>query len=272
MAKCVQCGRGGLFFKVTAAGLCPSCQEAADRKRRYEEAAKQRSLFLQRKQADFAAELAAIPLAVIGRDGPKVGVRPLEGFYDLKYSNITARSQRETLGSFVAIDLETTGLKATDSIIELSAVRFCDFTPEAIFTTFVRPSGAIPPDASNVNGITEEMVVDAPRFWEILPSLQAFIGSSAVVGHNLPFDLKFLYRRGFDIQPKQRLYDTLEISQRLLKKPNAAGTNDWDVCDHKLATVCEHYGIYIDGAHRSAADALAAGKLFCRLVEERTAL
>lgn len=272
MARCVKCGRGGLFFKVSAAGLCPSCQDAADRKQRFEEAAKQRSLFLQGKRAAFTSELVSIPLADVGRDGPKVNVRPLEGFYDLKYSNITARSQRETLGGFVAIDLETTGLKATDSILELSAIRFSDFAPEAIFTTFVRPSGSIPAEASKVNGITAEMVSDAPRFWEILPSLQSFIGSSAIVGHNLPFDLKFLYRRGFNIQPKQRLYDTLEISQRLLKKPNSAGTNDWDVQDHKLSTVCEYYGIYIDSAHRSAADALAAGKLFCRLVEERTSL
>ena len=272
MAKCVKCGRRGLFLKVSSAGLCASCQDAANWKQELEEREKKRALFLQRKRDEFSAELASIPLADVGRDGPKVKVRSLDGFYNLKYSNITARSQRETLGGFVAIDLETTGLKATDSILEVSAVRFSDFTPEAIFTSLVRPNKAIPVESTKINGITDDMVRDAPHFWEILPSLQSFVGSSAIVGHNLPFDLKFLYRRGFDIQPKQRLYDTLEISQRHLKKPNSAGTNNWDVYDHKLGTVCEYYGIYIDGAHRSAADAFATGKLFCCLVDDRTSI
>lgn len=206
----------------------------------------------------------------LNEEGQKVPVRSLDGFYDFKYSSVTSRSRRDSLGGYIALDIETAGLKATDAILEVSAVLFSDFVPQSIFTSLVRPSGPIPAAATKVNGITDDMVVSAPYFWQILPSLQAFVGNRPLVGHNLSFDLKFLYRRGFDVQPKQKLYDTLEISQRHLKRANDSGTNDWDVLDHKLETVCKYYGIYIDGAHRSASDAFATGLLFARLVEDRT--
>lgn len=254
MAKCVMCGRHGLFLKLSQTGLCASCEVVVQHR------------------SEFSAQLAAIPAAPVCVEGQKIPVRSLDGFYDLKYSNITSRSRRDSLGGYVALDIETTGLKATDAILEVSAVLFSDFVPQSIFTSLVRPSGSIPAAATRVNGITDDMVASAPYFWQILPSLQAFIGSRPLVGHNLPFDLKFLYRRGFDVQPKQKLYDTLEISQRHLKKASDSSTNNWDVLNHKLETVCQYYGIYIDGAHRSASDAFATGLLFARLVEDRTQL
>lgn len=266
MAKCAKCGRRGLFLKLSQYGLCSLCESH----RQYEEQAKKAQERLRQRQDEFAAQLAAVPAAPVPVDGAKVPVRSLDGYYELKYTNITARSQRDALGGYVAIDIETSGLKATDAILEVSAVLFSDFVPQSIYTTFVRPSGPIPASATKINGITDDMVASAPYFWQILPGLQSFIGSRPIVGHNLPFDLKFLYRRGFDIQPKQKLFDTLEISQRTLKKANSECTNSFDVFDHKLKTVCEYYGIYIDNAHRSSADAFAAGLLFAHLVEDRT--
>ena len=269
MAKCIMCGRRGLFLKLSQAGLCASCEVVA-RKQLYEENQRKAREIVARHRSEFSAQLAAIPAVPVRAEGQKVPVRSLDGFYDFKYSSVTSRSRRDSLGGYIALDIETAGLKATDAILEVSAVLFSDFVPQSIFTSLVRPSGPIPAAATKVNGITDDMVVSAPYFWQILPDLQAFVGSRPLVGHNLPFDLKFLYRRGFDVQSKQKLYDTLEISQRHLKKANDAGTNNWDVLDHKLETVCKYYKIYIDGAHRSAADALATGLLFAHLVEDRT--
>lgn len=114
------------------------------------------------------------------------------------------------------------------------------------------------------------MVADAPRIWDIMPALNSFVGGLPLVGHNLPFDLRYLYRDGLDLLPKQKFYDTLSIARRTLKGPKGDEDFDCDVYDYKLDTLCKYYEIHFPGAHRASADALATGKLFYELVCART--
>lgn len=201
----------------------------------------------------------------------------------IKCSSITAKTCFERLGDFVVIDTETTGLSPTrDNLVEVAAIRFENWVPIQKFHTLLNPGKHIPDKASAINNITDDMVADAPAFMQIIDSLNAFVGKSNIVGHNLPFDLKFLYRYGYDFTAnKRRYYDTCEIAKKTLKKPKLKWDKDfdeyvinydcdYDVEDYKLTTLCDYYQIRDNMfAHRALSDALATGELFKRLAMDR---
>ncbi len=96
-------------------------------------------------------------------------------------------------GSFVAFDTETTGLEPkTDRIVEIGAVKFDSLGPIARFSVLINPGVPMPAEASRVNGITDEMLRTQPFIEDVLPDFLSFIGSSALVAHNAPFDLSFI--------------------------------------------------------------------------------
>ena len=93
----------------------------------------------------------------------------------------------------VALDLETTGLvPATDRVVEVAAVAWCDGREDGHFHTLVNPGCPIPATATAIHGITDAMVADAPTLAEILPALMVFCQADAVVAHNAKFDVNFL--------------------------------------------------------------------------------
>lgn len=98
--------------------------------------------------------------------------------------------------SIVAIDIETTGLsEERDAIIEIGAVRFKGHRVEDEWSTLVNPNRHIPEFISALTGISDVEVRNAPRFREVAEELEAFVGNSPVVGHNVRFDLGFLDRK-----------------------------------------------------------------------------
>src|SRR5438477_10712671 len=96
--------------------------------------------------------------------------------------------------TFVVVDLETTGGSANScAITEIGAVKLRGGECLGTFQTLVHPGGPIPPAITYLTGITEAMVVPAPRIEAVLPALLEFVGQDAVVvGHNVRFDLSFL--------------------------------------------------------------------------------
>ncbi|MBO5449763.1 MAG: 3'-5' exonuclease [Ruminococcus sp.] len=172
---------------------------------------------------------------------------------------------------FVAIDIETTGTVVTKSrIVEVSAIRFTNFRPTSAFVTLIDPQVPIPPEATKINNITDSMVAGKPTFKSIVPALSEFIGTSDLLGHNLMFDLKFLYKYGYDFtQCQRKYYDTCEMAKDVLvrfdsreaKKDFTYYFGGYDVYNYKLSTLCSHYDIFYD-AHRAMADALATANLF----------
>jgi CBS domain-containing protein len=98
---------------------------------------------------------------------------------------------------FVALDTETTGLSpASARVVELAAVRVTagSIDPEAPLVARVNPGIPIPPTATAIHGITDEMVAGAPVAGRALPRLQAFISGRLLVGHAVGFDLAVLAR------------------------------------------------------------------------------
>ena len=234
--------------------------------------------------ASFQKTIEAIPSVEIMLSETVYAKKPVSELEELvKYSNITSKTSFDRIGSFVVVDTETTGFSSTrDNIIELAAIKFEDWIPVAKFHTLINPKKHIPDDASAVNGITDKMVAESPTFSQIIESLMDFVGKFSLVGHNLPFDLKFLYRYGYDFTTeKRRYFDTCEIAKKTLKKPKMKWDKeygeyvindnyDYDVEDYKLTTLCDYYGIRDNTfAHRALSDALATGLLFKKLAQDK---
>lgn len=216
-----------------------------------------RQLFIEKQKATFASQLKAAPLTPASIDpGAKLERLRLSDMPEIKYTAITASFNPDRLPSFVVIDTETNGIKIQGGrILELSAIRYEDFQPVAAWTSLVNPEKAIPADATAVNGITDDMVAGAPTLAQVSASFIDFIGTSPLVGYNLPFDLKFLYSRGIDLTAqKRKYYDVLEVARRAFKKD--------EVFSYKLVDVSEACGIFPDSAHRSLADCFTTAQVF----------
>lgn len=210
---------------------------------------------ISQKLVDLAQNrLDAIPRLEFTPSSDLVPRRLAADYPEMRFSTIYAKTKESALFPFVAIDVETSGLSQNHDIVEISAIKYEDgFNPVSCYTTLVHPRKPIPADASKINGITDEMVADAPAIGSIADEISSYISGCNLVGHNLDFDLKFMFCSGIRIPEKVRLFDTLAISRRY----------DKDVFNHKLATVCEEHYIPILGAHRSLADAFATAELFC---------
>jgi len=158
---------------------------------------------------------------------------------------------------YVALDLETTGLDTeTDEIIEIGAVQFDESGVLDSFQTLVNPRRLISPPVVTLTRITDADVRSAPPISSVAPALEAFLGESPLVGHNvLGFDILFLRRAG--VRYSESVYDTQQLAEILL--PGLA--------EYGLAALCERFEIPFSLRHRAAADAEAARLLFLRLRE-----
>lgn len=198
-------------------------------------------------------------------------------------TNITRRTNMEKIFPMVILDTETTGIGAAkNEIVELSAVKLeSGFKIQSCFTTLIKPRKPIPVGASNVHHITDEMVSDAPSFPEIAQCFADYISGCNIAGHNVKFDLEFLYASGFDLPEKAKYYDTLDLAKKTLisegKQQYDRDTgayievDHYDVENYKLTTLCDYYGIYRSDAHRSLSDCLATAKVMEHLVEDKLA-
>ena len=169
--------------------------------------------------------------------------------------------------TFVVIDLETTGGSAADcAITEVGAVKLRGGECLGTYQTLVDPGCAIPPEITMITGITQAMVMRAPRMEAVMPSLLEFIGDAVVVGHNIRFDLGFLdaelARQGRPRLP-HRSIDTLALARRLLRD---------EVPNCKLGTLADRLRLAHTPSHRALDDALATGDLLHLLLERAGSL
>ena len=197
--------------------------------------------------------------------------------HDLSCAQVAASSDADKLGSYVALDVKTTGPNPRRcEIIGLSAVRFEAFTPRAVFSTLMIPQRPIPPRAVRRCGVDNEMVRGMPLIDEVMPALCEFAEGSRLVGYNLLTELAFLYVYGFT-PPKQphHLYDVLPLAQSFLTAPDSligrtGGYKGFDLPDYSLPALCDYYNICYEERYRAGADCLSIGLLFAALVRDRT--
>ncbi len=133
------------------------------------------------------------------------------------------RKMEKYIPDYIVFDLETTGVSVnSDEIIEISALKIEKGRVIEEFTTLVNPLRPIPYAASMVNGITDEMVAQAPVLQEALADFLDFAGNSVLVGHNIhTFDMKFIYRAVQEFYGKtwsNDYVDTLSMARSCLPK------------------------------------------------------
>ena len=150
---------------------------------------------------------------------------------------------------YVVFDLETTGISCyNDQVVEISAVKVSKGQVVEEFTSLVNPKCPIPYRASMVNGITDEMVKDAPAFDKVLADFLGFIGDHVLVGHNIhTFDMKFIYRdceKFWGKVPENNYVDTLSLARMCLA----------ELGHYKLTDLSEYYGVSTKGARRALND------------------
>ena len=165
--------------------------------------------------------------------------------------------------NYVLFDLETTGLSTdNDAVVEISALKVVRGRIDCEFSTLVNPGIHIPYYASSINGITDDMVKDAPCMEQALKDFIAFVGDDILMGHNIRrFDLRFIQRdseRFFGKNLKNEFVDTLELARRYL--PELSG--------HSLEALASHYDVSYDGAHRALADCHINKKVYDCLAKE----
>jgi len=163
---------------------------------------------------------------------------------------------------FIAFDVETTGtIPGNDSILEIGAVRFVDGAVDSVFTTLIDPKRPIPPGASQVNGITDDMVKGKPLIQDLLDPFADFCGDDLMVAHNASFDAQFLtvaISKFESKAPKGLVLDTLAISRKIIPGlPN-----------YKLGTLVQYLNIPTTDFHRAEEDATYCGHLFLQLVKK----
>lgn len=164
--------------------------------------------------------------------------------------------------SYISIDLETTGLNPKrDKIIEIGAVKVIDGVEQAQFSTFVNPGRRLEERITELTGITQELLTDAPDMEEVLPELLEFVENLPWVGHRILFDYSFLKKAAADQRREKEMekeaLDTLRMARCYLPE-----------LEHKtLGYLCEHYGIPLQ-AHRALEDARAASRLYQCLLEQ----
>jgi DNA polymerase III subunit epsilon len=155
---------------------------------------------------------------------------------------------------YVVVDVETTGGWASgDRITEIGAVKIRNHQIVDEWHSLINPQRAIPAKITQITGITNAMVRDAPVFSEVADSFMLFMGDGIFVAHNVNFDYGFM----------RHDYERLDRRFRFPKLCTVAGMRR-RYPGHKsygLGKLCELYGIELETHHRALCDARATGHL-----------
>ena len=164
--------------------------------------------------------------------------------------------------SLVVVDVETTGwLEDAGEITEVGAVRLTGGQVTGEFSSLVRPRLPIPPDITELTGITDEMVGRAPQPAAALRTFLAFARDCVLVAHNAPFDLAFLTATCAACEiawPSAAVLDTAVLA-RLLLGPD-------EVPDCRLGTLADYFAARTTPCHRALPDAKATADVLSGLL------
>jgi DNA polymerase III subunit epsilon len=164
---------------------------------------------------------------------------------------------------FTVVDVETTGWAPEDAgITEIGAVRLRHGQVVAEFGSLTDPGTPIPPPITELTGISDQMLVDAPPVASVLPGLLSFAADSVFVAHNAPFDLRFLSAACASAGlawPHYEVIDTVRLARYLMDTPR-------EVPDRKLATLAVFFGAPVRPSHRALDDARATAVVLWELL------
>lgn len=162
---------------------------------------------------------------------------------------------------YAVVDIETTGGSARlERITEIAVYIHDGNRVVEEFSTLINPERNIPYFITSLTGITNEMVEDAPRFFEVAKKIVELTEGRVFVAHNARFDYSFIRQEfgalGYNF--KRPLLDTVSLSRKLLPGHRS----------YSLGNLCNDLGIEIQGRHRASGDALATVRLMELLLEK----
>ena len=159
---------------------------------------------------------------------------------------------------YAIVDIETTGGSARiEKITEIAIYQHDGEKITGEFVSLVNPERNIPYFITNLTGISNEMVEDAPKFYEIAKEIINFTDGRTFVAHNARFDYSFIRQefKSLGYNFRRNVLDTVTLSRRLLPGHRS----------YSLGNICRDLKISINGRHRAAGDALATARLFEKL-------
>jgi len=162
---------------------------------------------------------------------------------------------------FTVLDFETTGTSAKNArVIEVGLVKVKNLKVKDTYSTLIDPETDIPFFITELTGITNSLVNDAPTFAQIARELEDFIGDSVLTAHNLPFDLSFLkseFQR-VEIPFEERpMLCTLKLARRLYPQ----------LPSKSLSAMTKHFRLRNKKAHRALGDAMVTAKILIKMID-----
>ncbi len=149
---------------------------------------------------------------------------------------------------YIIIDIETTGLSPyNDEIIELAAIKYQQYKPVSKFSTLIKPKSYISAFITNLTGISNLDVCNAPTISESIQDFANFLGSNLLVGYNVNFDVNFIYDNMMKILGRPLTNDFVDV-KRLAQKELP------HLLSHSQTNVAQHFGISTEGNHRALVD------------------
>ncbi len=160
---------------------------------------------------------------------------------------------------YVMIDTETTGFSVEwDSLIEIGALKIRGGEVVDTFETFVRLDGELPDFITELTGITDAMLADAPAPQEAVKAFLDFLGNDVIVGYNVRFDIEFIredIKQYFGQEMNNDYIDCMRIARKLFPEEK----------HHRLKDMRKLLGIEVDKEHRASHDCIATKAVFEQL-------
>ena len=176
------------------------------------------------------------------------------------------KSLIEDMDNYTVVDIETTGLnRRYDKILEISALKVRDRQVVDEFSEIINPHEPIPSFIRNLTGITDEMAREGLELEIVLREFKEFLEDDVIVGHNVNFDVNFLYDNFMKTLREElpnNFVDTLRISRKLLP----------ELKHHRLDDLTDYFGIQMRDKHRALNDCVLTNKVYlylCEIVYDR---
>jgi len=160
---------------------------------------------------------------------------------------------------YAVIDIETTGGSALyEKITEIAIYLFDGQQITGEYSTLINPEKPISPFITRLTGISDEMVQQAPRFYEVARDIVEFTEDCIFVAHNAAFDYGFIREefRRLGYSYKRPVLCTVKLSRKLIPGFRS----------YSLGNLCESMGIHIENRHRAAGDARATVEVLRQLI------
>lgn len=186
------------------------------------------------------------------------------------YKREKGRSLLNIPPEYIILDIETTGLNpAFDEIIEIACLKISNGKTISTCHSYIQPEPFFDDDGikhyvdsfiSDLTGITDEQLNNAPKFKDIAKDLFNFLGDALIIGHNVNFDINFLYDnllKSLDQKLSNDYLDTLRLSRIIYP----------DLAHHRLKDLCKLFKIDIE-QHRALNDCHITQEIIIHVQEE----